>query len=81
MMILEELAFFLHIKKQSVGKKCVRCKKKVRLQPSIVICASCTSALEYGQRYSLLLILLGLRPRCDDAVALARGSIYPATDQ
>jgi hypothetical protein len=44
----EELAFFLHIKKQSVGKKCVRCKKKVQLQPSIIICASCTSALEYG---------------------------------
>ena len=44
----EELAFFLHIKKQSIGKKCVRCKKKVRLQPSIIICASCSSALEYG---------------------------------
>lgn len=42
----EELAFFLHINEQSIVKKCVRCKKKVRLQPSIIICASCSSALE-----------------------------------
>ena len=27
----EELAFFLHIKEQSIAKKCVRCKKKVVL--------------------------------------------------
>ena len=44
----EELAFFMHIKCQSVAKVCVRCNQKVRLQPQIILCATCSQALEYG---------------------------------
>lgn len=44
----EELAFFMHIKRQSIAKMCVRCNQKVRLQPQRVLCATCTQALEYG---------------------------------
>jgi hypothetical protein len=44
----EELAFFAHIKSQSIVKVCVRCNQKVRLQEHKKLCASCSSALEYG---------------------------------
>jgi hypothetical protein len=45
---LEELAFFVHIRTNSVHKKCVRCNQKVRLQRHIKVCATCSQALEYG---------------------------------
>jgi hypothetical protein len=45
---LEELAFFIHIRTNSVPKKCVRCAQKVRLQQHIKMCATCSHALEYG---------------------------------
>ena len=44
----EELAFFMHIKCQSIAKVCVRCNQKVRLLPQIILCATCSEALEYG---------------------------------
>jgi hypothetical protein len=44
----EELAFFMHIKCKSIAKVCVRCNQKVRLQPQIILCATCSQALEYG---------------------------------
>jgi hypothetical protein len=44
----EELAFFMHIKCQSVAKECVRCHGKVGLQPRFILCATCSQALEYG---------------------------------
>jgi hypothetical protein len=47
-MITEELAFFMHVKCQSMAKVCVRCNQKVRLQEHKKICATCSQALEYG---------------------------------
>jgi hypothetical protein len=44
----EELAFFMHIKCQSIAKVCARCNQRVRLQPQIILCATCSQALEYG---------------------------------
>jgi hypothetical protein len=44
----EELAFFMHIKRQSIAKVCVRCNQNVHLQPQRILCATCTQALEYG---------------------------------
>ena len=44
----EELAFFNHVKQQSIAKQCVRCKESVRLQPQIILCATCSQSLEYG---------------------------------
>jgi hypothetical protein len=43
-----EEAFYIHIRKMSIQKKCGRCHKKVRLMKHIKICASCTSAMEFG---------------------------------
>jgi len=44
----DEEQFYKYIIKQSVHKKCGRCHKKVRLLKHIKICASCTSAMEFG---------------------------------
>lgn len=44
----EELAFFIHVKLRSVTKKCMRCKQAVQLQPEVILCATCSQALEYG---------------------------------
>jgi Zn finger protein HypA/HybF involved in hydrogenase expression len=44
----EELAFFIHVKLRSVSKKCARCKQTVQLQPEVILCATCSQALEYG---------------------------------
>lgn len=44
----DEEEFYKHIRKLSIAKKCGRCNKKVRLQKHIKICASCTSAMEFG---------------------------------
>ncbi len=44
----EEFAFFMHIKCQSIAKVCVRCNQKARLLPQIILCATCSEALEYG---------------------------------
>ena len=39
----DELAFFMHIKWQSIAKVCARCNQKVRLQPQISLCNLFTS--------------------------------------
>ena len=45
----EELAFFMDIKCQSIAKVCARCNQRVRLQSQIILCATCSQALEYGE--------------------------------
>ena len=49
----EEEAFYIHIVRVSVAKKCVRCHQKVKLQQHIKICASCSNAIEYGASESM----------------------------
>jgi hypothetical protein len=44
----EERAFFDFVRRQSVLRTCERCERPVRLIPPKALCASCTSALEYG---------------------------------
>jgi|HubBroStandDraft_3_1064219.scaffolds.fasta_scaffold1058255_2 hypothetical protein len=44
----EEEAFYVHIVKQSITKKCGRCKRKVKLMEHMKICASCSDAIEFG---------------------------------
>jgi hypothetical protein len=49
----DEEAFYVHIVKQSVAKKCSRCQKKVRLLKHIKMCASCSNAIEFGASESI----------------------------
>jgi hypothetical protein len=49
----DELAFLCHIRLTSVRKVCVRCNRKVYLQPDKNICAMCSDALEHGAPSSL----------------------------
>jgi uncharacterized OB-fold protein len=44
----DERAFFDQVRRQSVLLACGRCERPVRLIPPKAMCASCTSALEYG---------------------------------
>jgi ribosomal protein L37E len=49
----EERAFFDFVRGQSVLTACERCERPVRLIPPKALCASCTSALEYGAPASM----------------------------
>jgi hypothetical protein len=46
--IEDEMEFFCHVKANSVPKKCVRCKEKVRLLPDRKMCSRCAEALEFA---------------------------------
>ena len=49
----EELAFFHHVQRQSVGAVCKRCERIVHLMPPRIFCAPCASALECGAPLSI----------------------------
>jgi hypothetical protein len=49
----DELAFFADVQSRSVGARCQRCKRSVRLMPTKTICAPCVSALECGAPASM----------------------------
>jgi hypothetical protein len=49
----EELAFFDHVRRQSVRMVCKRCERIVCLMSPKIFCAPCASALECGAPISM----------------------------
>lgn len=44
----DDIEFYMKVQKESVWKKCSRCKRKVKLRPEYSICNSCAEKIEKG---------------------------------